>query len=95
MGAAVRCAARWGLTMSGRSRFKVGNENKQQLEAILNEADKKGWRARKDGQYWNLYCPCGEHKKTVRLTPGKYYWKKLRTFLSNHTCWDNEPEETP
>jgi len=40
----------------------------KELEALLAEAESKGWRVEKT-TYYRLRCPCGEHQTWVHLTP--------------------------
>lgn len=61
----------------------------KELEAVLREAEKKGWRVWLGGRYWNMYCPneC-KCKKTVKRTPSNpNYERDLRGFLDRATCW--------
>lgn len=63
----------------------------KELEAVLAEAEKKGWRVEKGKKYWKMWCPCGEHWKTVKLTPStRNYTRNLVAQLSRATCWDRE-----
>jgi hypothetical protein len=39
------------------------------LEAVLRSLESAGWRIEKSRKYFKGYCPCGNHKKTVPLTP--------------------------
>jgi hypothetical protein len=59
------------------------------LEAVLREAERKGWRIVKRGKYYNMYCPCpSKHKKTVHCSPSNSdYEKNLRMQLKRATCW--------
>jgi len=59
-----------------------------ELEALIKEAERKNWRVEGGGnRYFKIYCPCGEHKKTLHLTPGQNYAKRTRQVLENRTCW--------
>ncbi len=62
------------------------------LEALLREAEGKGWRVEK-GTYYKMYCPdpCRQHLKTVHLTPSNpQYERQLRNYLRRETCWEQE-----
>jgi hypothetical protein len=63
----------------------------KELEAVIREAEKRGWRAEKR-TYYMLWCPCPEkHKKTVHLTPsGSRYERNLRAWLRRLPCWEEE-----
>ncbi len=64
----------------------------KELEAILREAERKGWRVTKGKLYFKMWCPCpAKHWKTVKLTPsGANYRKNLLGQLGRATCWDSE-----
>jgi hypothetical protein len=66
----------------------------KELEAVLQEAERKGWRITKGSKYYMMWCPCpGKHKKTVRVTPHSNYPKNLLGELRRKTCWDRtEPK---
>jgi len=59
----------------------------KELEAILTEAESKGWRVEKT-TYFRLRCPCGKHQTWVHLTPSnpKYAQEKLQKLQSTG-CW--------
>jgi hypothetical protein len=63
---------------------------RRELEAVLKEAEAKGWRVVQGGdQQFKMYCPnpC-RCIKTVRRTPsGSRYEKNLRMQLRARTCW--------
>jgi hypothetical protein len=61
----------------------------KELEAVLKEAEGKGWRVWLGGRYWNMYCPyeC-KCMKTVKCTPSDpNYLRNLRGHLERATCW--------
>jgi hypothetical protein len=61
------------------------------LEAVLREAEAKGWRVEKrPNRYFKMKYPCDRLPiKTVKLTPSNpYYEMQLRGELSRRTCWD-------
>jgi hypothetical protein len=64
---------------------------RQDLEALLREAERKGWRVTRGTRYYAMLCPCGQHRKTVHLTPSDPgYERNLRGLLRRATCWDDE-----
>ncbi|MCO5971728.1 hypothetical protein [Actinoallomurus soli] len=65
---------------------------KSDLEAVLKEAEKKGWRVEKGRRYYKMYCPCEtKHLKTVKLTPSdRNYLTNLLGQLKRATCWEKE-----
>ena len=65
-----------------RPRHKV-----KELEALLKEAEGKGWRVDKT-LYFRLRCPCGKHQTWVHLTPSNpRYEQERRRFLEDTGCW--------
>jgi hypothetical protein len=65
---------------------------RKELEALLKEAEAKGWRVVMGGRYFKMYCPCAdEHLQTVHLTPGRNYERNLRGLLRRDTCWEARP----
>lgn len=70
--------------MAGRPRHP-----RKELEALLREAEAKGWRVVKPGKYFKMYCPCiDKHLETVHLTPSDpNYERNLRGLLGRETCW--------
>jgi hypothetical protein len=74
----------------GRPRHPV-----KELEAVLREAESRGWRVTKGKLYFKLLCPCAKkHIKTVHLTPSSSKYEiNLRNFLSHYTCWEQEGKQ--
>lgn len=67
----------------------------KELEEVLKEAESKGWEVSKDKKYFKMKCPCGDHLKSVHLTPSNPNYKRnLLGQLGRATCWDDD-EETP
>jgi hypothetical protein len=68
----------------------MGNEQHQQLEALLADAEARGWRVDRDKGYPKILCPCPEkHMATVHLTPSNpYYFRNRRKYLERYTCWE-------
>lgn len=61
---------------------------KKELEKVLLAAEAQGWRVEKTRKYYKMYCPCGEHIKTVHLSPSDpNYQKNLLAELLRKTCW--------
>ena len=61
-----------------------------ELEAVLDQAEKKGWRVEKGKKYYKMYCPCDRKcMKTVKLTPSDpRYHINLVGQLKRATCWE-------
>jgi hypothetical protein len=64
----------------------------KELEAILKEAEGKGWRVTKGRNHYKIWCPCKrKHRKTVACTPsGSRYLTNLLHKLGRDTCWNEE-----
>lgn len=63
-----------------------------ELEALLKEAEAKGWQVVKGRKYFKMSCPCADkHLTWVHLTPGQYYVNHLRGLLRRDTCWEARP----
>lgn len=65
------------------------------LEALLKEAENKGWRVTKGGNgHYKMYCPCYlKCMKTVACTPSTTnYLKNLLKQLQRATCWGGAAE---
>src|SRR6266487_434562 len=60
----------------------------KELEALLAEAESKGWRVDKKTLYFRLRCPCGKHMTWVHLTPSNpKYEQEKRQKLQGTGCW--------
>lgn len=67
----------------------MGNEQRQQLDELLADAEARGWRVERGKGYPKMFCPCGNHKATVHLTPSDpYYFRNKRKHLERYTCWE-------
>lgn len=66
------------------------HQNKE-LEAILVDAERQGWRVVRANKF-KMYCPCPEkHMATIALTPsGSNYAVNRRNALDRDTCWVEE-----
>lgn len=68
----------------------MSNQGKE-LEGIRREAERRGWRVDRGKRYYKMWCPCGKHMKTVKLTPSDpNYVKNLLGQLRRATCWDDK-----
>lgn len=63
---------------------------KPALEAILKQAERRGWRVTRGKRYYKMYCPCERKcKKTVKLSPSDpNYQINLLGELKRSTCWE-------
>lgn len=72
-----------GMQSMSRPRHKV-----KELEALLAEAERRGWRVDKKAAYYRLRCPCGKHQTWVHLTPSNpRYEQEKRQKLQGTGCW--------
>lgn len=62
------------------------------IEKVLDEYHAAGWRIEDPPKYYTVKCPCGDHQRTVHLTPsGPNYAKNLRAWLHRQPCY-HDPE---
>lgn len=60
----------------------------KELEGVLTEAEGKGWDVTKGRKYYRMRCPCGNHQKTVHLSPSDPNYKRnLVGWLKRTGCW--------
>lgn len=73
--------------MAGRPKHQ-----KKDLEAVLRDGERQGWRITKGKKYYKMYCPCeAKHLKTVKNSPSDpNYRKNLLGYLERETCWEAE-----
>lgn len=64
---------------------------RKDLEALLAECDSRGWRIEKRRKYYQVYCPCGDHKTTVHITPSDVrYLKNKQMLIRRAPCMREE-----
>jgi len=63
---------------------------KQGLEQLLADAEGRGWRIVRGKGYFMMLCPCGKHRKTVKLSPSNPNYERECGQLRRATCWDQE-----
>jgi len=61
------------------------------IEKFLKRAERRGWVFTRGSKYYMGRCPCGQHMKTVHLTPNQSYLRNLRTYLVRLDCWTEGP----
>jgi len=62
----------------------------KELEALLKEATKQGWRVEGGGnRYFKIKCPCPDkHMRMVHLSPSNpNYLRNTENWLTKRTCW--------
>jgi hypothetical protein len=64
----------------------------RELEAILKEAEERGWLVTRGNGYFKMACPCADkHLTWVHLTPSdSRYGRNKRSWLASRTCWNEE-----
>lgn len=73
-----------GLTFPQRPRHPD-----KDLESILQLAEGQGWRVIRKRKYYKAYCPCGDHLKTIHMTPSNpNYGLNLTKWLERQPCWE-------
>jgi len=61
-------------------------------EALLRQVEAQGWRVTRKKGYFQLWCPCGDHRRSVPLTPsGGRTLLNVRKWLSRCSCWKETP----
>lgn len=64
---------------------------KKDLEDLLRAFEAANWRVIKKSGYYKVYCPCGQHLRTVHLSPSDPYYKRnVLQWLHRQTCWHEE-----
>jgi hypothetical protein len=65
------------------------------LEAILRDAEDRGWIVTKGKRYYKMRCSCGSHQKTVKLSPSDAnYGRNLIGWLKRSGCWGEGGNQT-
>ena len=61
------------------------------IEKLLKRAELRGWTFTRGTRYFKGWCPCGQHVKTVHLTPNRTYLVNLRHWFARLECWKEGP----
>lgn len=61
------------------------------IEKFLKKAESRGWTFTRGKKYYMGHCPCGEHLKTVHITPNQRYLGNLRKWMMKLDCWKEQP----
>ena len=59
---------------------------RKDLEAVLEEFDRMGWRIESTKKYYKLLCPCGQHKRWFHLTPSGTNYGRDALSWARATC---------
>jgi len=58
------------------------------LERLCQEIEAAGWRLTRRNRYYSAYCPCGQHKRTIHLSPSDHsYAQNVRQWFRRQPCW--------
>jgi hypothetical protein len=61
------------------------------LEKLLIRVEAKHWRVEKRRRYFICKCDCGDHLKTVHLTPSDpNYLLNVTKWFERQSCWKGE-----
>lgn len=61
---------------------------RKELEVLCQLLEEQGWRISKDSGYFKAYCPCGQHKRTIHLSPSDpNYEQNVRHWFQGQSCW--------
>ena len=59
---------------------------RKDVEAVLEEFDRMGWRIVETRSYYKLLCPCGAHQRWFHLTPSGSTYGKDALHWARRTC---------
>lgn len=60
------------------------------LERLLKDCEQRGWTVAKGKKYYEARCPCGLHRRTVKVTPSDpNYERNARGWLKRTGCWED------
>lgn len=61
----------------------------KELEALLRSAEEQGWTVTRGKKYYRCLCACGEHLKTIHLTPSDpNYVRNHSAWFTRQACWE-------
>lgn len=64
---------------------------KKEIEEFLRRLEAQGWTVTRGKKYYMARCPCGDHQKTVHLSPSNpYYLKNTIKLVARETCWEDK-----
>lgn len=63
------------------------HQNKD-LENVLREFDRHGFRIEDPPKYYTLRCPCGQHQRQFHRTPSsRHYGNHALKWAARLPCW--------
>lgn len=61
---------------------------KKELEEVLSALESQGWFVYKDKKYYKAKCGCGQHMKTIHISPSTSSYKRnLEGQLRRTGCY--------
>ncbi|RCW43117.1 hypothetical protein DFQ14_1074 [Halopolyspora algeriensis] len=64
---------------------------RKDLEEVLEVYDQHGWRVEDPPKYYRVKCPCGDHQRSIHLTPSNpNYGKQALQWLYRQPCTETE-----
>ena len=64
---------------------------KKELQALLGEFNDAGWKIIDPPKYYKVRCPCGDHQRTVHLSPSNpNYVKDVLGWLYRQPCYGQD-----
>ncbi len=60
----------------------------KEWEALIRRAEVAGWRATRRKNYFHIWCPCGQHHRSIPLTPSVGgTLLNVSKWLERQSCW--------
>lgn len=60
---------------------------RKDLEGVLVVFDAAGWIIEDPPKYYRVKCPCGEHQRSIHLTPSNpHYGQQAIRWMRRQTC---------
>lgn len=61
------------------------------IEAFLRKLEAQDWVVEKGKKYYKARCPCGDHQKTIHVSPSNpNYLKNTSKLVARETCWEDK-----
>jgi len=61
---------------------------RKEIEALLGEFCEADWRVEDPPTYYRVKCPCGDHQRSIHLTPSDpNYAKNALRWLYRQPCY--------
>ena len=65
---------------------------RKDMERVLVEFHRQGWRIIDPPRYYKVLCPCGDHYRWIHLTPSNPYYGNQALQWAKRVCpqWEGE-----